>query len=254
MFFYCLLFLYMVAIEPIKGKKDYLQFKREVTENPSYRISYYRKIIFSSWTLVILLLIGMWFEETAFSDIGLNAIRLKSNSFHAPVNSVFIGVLIGVIVALFLPVILSKYSKKYQDSLFSQLNGIEELLPSTNKERWWWMVVSLTAGITEEILYRGFLYYSFHRIFPGASIWSIVCLSAVIFGLAHAYQGIKGMALAVYLGAILGLIYIEFDSLLPAMFIHVLFDLRLIALLPGGRRREKENGFEPYIVQKKRVD
>ena len=53
---------------------------------------------------------------------------------------------------------------------------------------------------------------------------------AIAFGLAHLYQGVRGVLLTGVLGAYLAWLTISSGSLLPAMAIHALIDLRVLAL------------------------
>lgn len=53
-------------------------------------------------------------------------------------------------------------------------------------------MVCITAGICEEVVYRGFLMQYFHTLpFHLSLAWAMVA-SSVIFGIAHLYQGVAG--------------------------------------------------------------
>jgi membrane protease YdiL (CAAX protease family) len=99
-----------------------------------------------------------------------------------------------------------------------------EILPITNAEKKLWNYVSLTAGITEEVIYRGFLIFAFSYLFPDLSIWFTVVLSSLLFGLAHTYQGIKGVLQTTVVGVIFSILYIGVGSILPLMLLHFLID------------------------------
>jgi membrane protease YdiL (CAAX protease family) len=66
----------------------------------------------------------------------------------------------------------------------------------------------------------------------GLQGWALVAASAVIFGLAHVYQGIGGVLVTTLMGALLGVVYLATGSLLAAMAVHALMDLRLL-LVPA---------------------
>ena len=63
------------------------------------------------------------------------------------------------------------------------------------------VLVAPTAAFCEELLYRGFL---FPRLWgwTDSLAWALV-ISALGFGLAHAYQGFHGMVRSALLGALL---------------------------------------------------
>lgn len=103
--------------------------------------------------------------------------------------------------------------------------SFEELLPVTKKEKKLWNYVSLTAGITEEMIYRGFLIYAITYLFPNFSIWLVLVLSSFLFGLAHTYQGFKiGVLRTTIVGFIFSILYIGLGSILPVMILHFLID------------------------------
>ena len=98
-------------------------------------------------------------------------------------------------------------------------------MPVTNKEKKIWNFVSLTAGITEEIIYRGFLIFAFAYLFPDFSIWLVIILSSLLFGLAHTYQGFTtGVLRTTIFGVIFSILYIGIGSILPLIVIHFLID------------------------------
>lgn len=111
------------------------------------------------------------------------------------------------------------------------MRSLQFALPVSTPERRWWILVSISAGICEEILYRGFLthYFSgtlvagFH--FGTVGAW-LVC--ALAFGLAHAYQGAAGIVRTTVAGLVLGLIAILCGSLLACIVLHSLADLQVL--------------------------
>jgi membrane protease YdiL (CAAX protease family) len=83
--------------------------------------------------------------------------------------------------------------------------------------------VAVTAGICEEILYRGWL-ISFTGALLG-SIWAGMVAAALIFGLGHAYQGRQGIAATGALGLVFGTIFVTVKSLVPGQIIHAMIDI-----------------------------
>ena len=52
--------------------------------------------------------------------------------------------------------------------------------------------VAVSAGVCEEVLYRGFLTHAASHAFPALAFAVMLAISAVACGLAHAYQGSPG--------------------------------------------------------------
>jgi uncharacterized protein len=93
------------------------------------------------------------------------------------------------------------------------------------------VVLSLTAGICEEFLFRGFVMGALFR--AGLDTWLVVVLSSVMFGFAHLYQGRGGSVGTGILGALFGSVRIATQNLLPAVVWHSALDI--VAGIAGAR-------------------
>jgi membrane protease YdiL (CAAX protease family) len=113
---------------------------------------------------------------------------------------------------------------------------VRALGPAFGREMWVFAVVSLTAGICEELLYRGWL-VNLLRVATG-SVWIAVGLGAAVFGVAHAYQGTKGMLRTSFIGLQLALLFVYVDSLIPGQVLHAGVDLvaGFVSAIAGARR------------------
>jgi len=83
--------------------------------------------------------------------------------------------------------------------------------------------VSLTAGICEELLYRGWLVSFCGALF--GSIWIGMVAAAVLFGAGHAYQGRQGIVATGFLGLLFGTMFVLVKSLVPGQVIHAAIDI-----------------------------
>ena len=76
-----------------------------------------------------------------------------------------------------------------------------------------WILISwTTAGIGEEVIYRGFYMKQVARLFgeKKSSSWVIgLVLSSIGFGLVHFHQGIGGMVGTALLGLVFGIFYLR---------------------------------------------
>jgi uncharacterized protein len=96
--------------------------------------------------------------------------------------------------------------------------SIQPFLPRRASEILLWVGVSVSAGICEELVFRGY----FQRQFAAftSSRWIALFLQAALFGLAHGYQGWEAcFKIAVY-GAMFGLLALWRGSLRPGMIAH----------------------------------
>jgi membrane protease YdiL (CAAX protease family) len=153
--------------------------------------------------------------------------------------------LVEVVIALFtalmlLPVVIVARKKlKKEPRTYSAADALQSMsyfLPATRTERRWWVFLCFTAGVCEEILFRGFLIQYLH-IFPWTlNLTLVLMIAAVIFGLQHLYQGAAGAASTVVVGLLFSLLFLLSGSLLLPMVLHVVMDLRMLAVLrpPAG--------------------
>jgi membrane protease YdiL (CAAX protease family) len=96
------------------------------------------------------------------------------------------------------------------------------LIPGTTLELLVWFCLSTTAGICEEIIFRGYLQRQFAAITRSMMVG--VLLSAIVFGCAHGYEGVPRMLLIGIYGLMFGLLAWWRKSLRPGMIAHAWHD------------------------------
>src|SRR5579871_272330 len=102
------------------------------------------------------------------------------------------------------------------------------VLPASPLERRWWAALSISAGVCEEFVYRGFLIQYFRGALEGPlhlGLTPAVLLATLAFGLGHAYQGVNGVVRTATVGAIFVLLAVLSGSLLLPIVLHALVDL-----------------------------
>jgi membrane protease YdiL (CAAX protease family) len=93
------------------------------------------------------------------------------------------------------------------------------------------LLVVIRAGISEEILYRG---YAIERLQSlTGSRWLAAAISLAAFAGFHVRQGVAGIVLAAVLGAIITGFYLWKRNLVAAIFAHFLVDFIPNVLLPA---------------------
>jgi membrane protease YdiL (CAAX protease family) len=105
------------------------------------------------------------------------------------------------------------------------------LLPVAARERRWWCALSISAGVCEEIVFRGFLPQFLQGQLHGG--WSIDpalawLLSVLAFGACHFYQGAAGMLRTALAGALFGLLALVSGDLLLPIVLHALVDIAVL--------------------------
>jgi uncharacterized protein len=137
-------------------------------------------------------------------------------------SGVATGITIGALAALALRPILVAFSPKAAAGIRKQFGPLEAMLPRDGRQLFWALIVSVFAGVFEEIAYRGYLMAYFGTWLDQ---WGALAASSLLFGLAHLYQGKWGVPVTALLGALFGWVYLETGSLILPILLHAALDL-----------------------------
>jgi membrane protease YdiL (CAAX protease family) len=102
--------------------------------------------------------------------------------------------------------------------------AVLQVAPSTLREAAAWALLCLIVGIVEESVFRGYFQGQFTAWAHGNVAFGIL-FSAVLFGAAHGYQGLRSMFLLVIFGALFSALALFRRSLRPCIFAHSWHDL-----------------------------
>lgn len=168
-------------------------------------------IIFQ-WVMFLMLYVTTFMERTGLRGIGLTKIRgihfAWAIAFLLGANLLLSGLAWGLAqVGLPMP------------------GELALLIPQDPLGRVVWVCVSLTAGFCEEVAFRGYIMTRL-RILGKTNSWLIpTAISALAFGICHAYQGIPGLIVITTYGVLFSLLYIRTGSLWPGIIAHSLQDV-----------------------------
>ena len=99
------------------------------------------------------------------------------------------------------------------------------------------MILSLAAGLGEEIVYRGYLLAVLAPLFDGP--WTAALVSSMAFAVLHAYQGPVGIVRSGLLGFLFAAAFLLHGSLWPVIAVHAGVDL-VSGLVLGPRMLASE--------------
>jgi membrane protease YdiL (CAAX protease family) len=102
------------------------------------------------------------------------------------------------------------------------MGKLEAFLPKTGEQLCWGVAVSIFAGLCEEIAYRGYLIPYVRFWLPE---WPALAAAALLFGLAHLYQGAAGTLVTALLGFAFGYLFVETGSLVLPILLHAAVDI-----------------------------
>jgi membrane protease YdiL (CAAX protease family) len=171
-------------------------------------------------------IVEQWLLAAAALALCLRAGRsLGALGLHAPegwrlVVGIALPLAYAVLMALQIPAIARSPATRAR--LRGKLAALKPLLPHTAGEMRLFVPLSITAGICEEWLFRGYLVWV---LMPWLGLLGAAAASMVAFGLAHGYQGGKFGMRAFAAGVVMGLIALATRSILPGMALHAFVDL-----------------------------
>ena len=215
-----LLTLLLVMILPAYFAWDVPRLARRIVADPlNARTKDYIWGIAIQWGLTLALIGAWWWTGRPMREIGL---RLPET---ASAWSWSLLITVGG-VAVFgqqgFSVLRSPDAQAKIRKLIESQPGVRTVLPSTPREARVFGAVAVTAGICEEILYRGYLLWYLQSLVPrGVAIVAAV----VAFGVAHAYQGGRGIFGSGLAGAFAMAVYLLTGSLIAPILLHATFDL-----------------------------
>ena len=201
-----LLVLIFAVVAPYHGWRNYPKFLDMLKRDPTAtRRGLYLGNIIAMWAITLLLL-GSWtYAGRPVSDLGLAPLA----GSPAIISTAIALMVIAIVIISYRT--LMQLDQKYNWTF------APELLPRSQQELNLFLVLSATAGVTEEILFRGYLIWYLNYF--GSDVFAVIA-SCVIFALAHAYQGVKAMAVIFPIGMLLAFLYVYSGSLLAPMILH----------------------------------
>ena len=179
----------------------------------SARIAGYRETI-AIWLAFSAALVVIWLRHgRAWDDLGLR--------WGDPLRFA-LGAAFGLALLWITHQQMRKLASRGASAVADQLGDVVFLIPRTRRELGWFRAVSVNAGITEELVFRGFLLWYLE---PYVGLGWAAVLAVVAFTLGHAYQGVANVpALALASACFVGL-YLWSGSLLLPMVVHALVDI-----------------------------
>ena len=101
--------------------------------------------------------------------------------------------------------------------------SIQTFLPRRGVAILLWVGVSVSAGICEEVVFRGYFQRQF-EVFT-RSKWMALFFQAELFGISHGYQGVEACVKIALFGALYGVLALWRRSLRPGMIAHAGSDI-----------------------------
>lgn len=160
---------------------------------------------------------------------------------------------VGIVVLVMQVRQLGTASTDEIDEIRKRIGKLAIMLPQNGNELARFYGVSITAGIVEEVLWRGFLIWYLGQFMP---LWAAAVISAIGFGLAHAYQGLANVPQITAVGAAFTGLYLLTGSIWLPIVLHAAVDILQGRLTYevlyrnniGGGSSAEDDGRDPEIL------
>lgn len=211
-----LLFFLLAVVVPLRGYLRLRELRRLAHPEHLRRLPTYLLTILFQWLLLLLVVVIGRRHNIPLGALGVRA------SVSPPVLAWTAGLASALVAAQFIG--LRRAARRWA-RLESEPDRTRQLalalFPRTPPERLAYLTLALTAGFCEETIYRGFVFFHLRGVLD---LVSALLLAALLFGLAHVYQGARGVLQTSALGALFTLPVIATGSLLPGMVAHFAVD------------------------------
>jgi membrane protease YdiL (CAAX protease family) len=212
-----ILVLLLFVVLPIYGVFESRRYDVQARAGqPFNRIRFYRQTVLMEWAYLVALGVAWFSYGRPLADLG----------FVTPSGPGFWGG--AALLVLFTGILLFSWRAAKQASAADKAQQTESLgklvryLPHTRRELRGFVGVSITAGVVEEIVYRGFIFWYLGQFMP---LWAVVIFSSVAFGVAHSYQGPNGAVRCGLTGLAFGIFYVVTGSIWLPIVAHALLDV-----------------------------
>ncbi|MFW6031580.1 MAG: CPBP family intramembrane glutamic endopeptidase [Myxococcota bacterium] len=220
-----LLIALLVGLVPFLAARSYRRLVRQIEAGvPRARVRQYRRTTVVQW-IMALALVAVWvLVDRALDVLGFTVPGGGRLAIGAGVTALGLAFLTGQWRAV----------RRMEDEDLAEMQEgmtfIAPILPRTGEEAAHFRVLSVTAGICEEIVYRGYMIW-YLAVFMGP--WPAALAAGALFGVLHLYQGTQGIVRTGAVGVVMGLLYVGSGSLLWPVILHAAVDLNGGAI---GRR------------------
>jgi len=176
----------------------------------------YTKITLVLWVPTILLCYLYYTKSLSVSDFRLQLALNWQNTVVLGLITIAIGYLILLVRSIV-------SSKELRTEVAAKFKPYVDLMPVTKSQMWvFTCVVSVSAGICEELLFRAYLY---NVLDSQLGMAAAIISSSLIFGFWHIYLGWREVVRTSIMGAVLCGVYLFTGNIFIPILMHVFIDV-----------------------------
>lgn len=198
------------VIYPIYCLVHYNKISDRIKRDSRFRLMDYKQLMIIFWSLTILVIINHFLTNTPPLD------------FYP--NFTTVGIVLSILVVVF-SIMQYKGAHITSEALDATKNTLKEgyfYLPKTKQEFNWFVILSISAGICEEIIFRLFL---FEFLNENMGLLTAFLLTNIVFAITHFGTGMQNMISAFFLGLVFSAVYYFSENIWIAVLLHIAIDV-----------------------------
>ena len=210
------LVLAFAVVMPVWSCLTYRTYKERVRAGvPGARLAAYAEGMIQEWLLVAAVT-ALWIHQ----DRDWTRIGLAAPDSFAGALALAVAALVGALLLLQSAVVARR--PETHERVRAAMRSSIEAVPVQRSDLTGFFALSITAGVCEEILFRGVLPW---YLAGYLGQWGAQAAAVVVFGAAHLFLGAGGALRALLTGAVLAALYRWSGSLVPSIVLHALVDI-----------------------------
>ena len=216
---------------PLESFIIYRRFRNKLElGQPNALLRLFRYSITSLWVCAFVVLVPWMLLDRSWSDLGFR----YEHSLAMMITWGVVALILFAFSAYWMFLKFSSNARMAYQAALAEAPWAQRLMPKTRQEHRTFQMMGITAGITEEIIYRGYLIWALSALMTP---WLAAFISYVLFVLMHGYQGKSGMMQVAVIGAIVTVLYLVTQSLYPVILLHIGIDLLAAAIFRAGTKQ-----------------
>jgi uncharacterized protein len=232
---FALILLVLGTVVPLLGRRRIQRLIEATSTTKTERLVLYASTVAFQWIAVAIILWRARAHNLSLASLGL--------AIPKPASALITAILLSALILVNQIVALRRLKEQPRSAAHGILPHLAlKVFPQDTIERLGFTALVSTVAICEELIYRGFA----QRVFEdwardasgvGAAVVIGVTGSAVMFSLAHLYQGRRGLISTFVVGMLFSSVRAFTGSLVPASIAHFVADLTAGFLAPQTLRQ-----------------
>ena len=212
-----ILIFVLFAFQPVYGYFEGRRYEARAKAGELIdRVVFYRQTMWVEWAFLAVLGASWFMLRRPLEDLGF----VTPGGWGFWIGLVLLAAATGFLLYSWRSAKIATAAEKSRQSAYVQ--DVAHYLPQTTQELQSFYRVSVTAGIVEEIVYRGFVLWYLTLLMP---LWAAVVVSSLAFGVGHIYQGVNGAMRAGLVGLAFAIFYVVTGSIWLPIIAHALLDI-----------------------------